>query len=359
MPALLHTCAFAISLFVQSWASPLAGAWVFFHLAGCAVLLHSGDGRGRHGPLWYAALAWLLAVGASAFLFAPVRGGAAFMWVLAAMPSLALCLRGDQLKPYFAGFLGVTALYAAGLVLQLAFDTHTTAFFYEGRHSWPLIDPNNGAAVVILALLPGLWLALFHNPRWWLLLPLFATALWATGSKAGFVAGAVGALVLFTARYGRTVFLLAATAGAAGGASAFFFRPDGIVTFAHSFADRFPIWEASWPLVFIRPLLGLGLGSFPSYYEQVRTEQYTAGWHTHNDLLQFAVEMGIPAALVFSGLVMTALLSTRRANLASGVTLMAVLAMSMVEFQFYIPSVSLLAGLALAFHMQPNRKVSP
>jgi hypothetical protein len=286
-----------------------------------------------------------VAVTSSAFIFTPVTGGATYMYVLAAMPSLALCLRKEDLKPYFAGFLAVAALYAGGLVLQMWLDVRTTAYHYEGRYAWPLLDPNNAAMVVNMALIPCLHMALNEGRRW-------------HGPVALFCAAGAAAFVLCSARYGRGFVPAALAALALAAASALHFRPGLIAVMAHSFADRFPIWEASLPLLWIRPLLGLGLGSFGHYYEQVRTEQYTVGWHSHNDLLNFAVEMGVPAALVFCALCAAVALTTRRANLPAACVLLAVLLQSMVEFQFYIAPVSLMAGLALGWHISnaPKRK---
>ena len=357
--AILHSIAFAIALFVQFWASPLAGAWVFFHLAGCAVLLYGGQYPAHKGPLWGLTLAWLLAVTTSAFLFAPVRGGAATMWVLASTPMLALCLRKEHLKPYTAGFLAVGSCYAIGLVIQMALHTQTTAYNYEGRHAWPLLDPNNAAAVVNLAFLPCIWLSLSKDRRWSLLVALFALALYATGSKAGFCVAALGSLVMLSARYGAQVLLFAFCVAAFCAPAVFTYRPDLIVLMAHSFADRFPIWEASVQLLAIRPLLGVGFGAFSYYYEQVRIEQYTAGWHSHNDVLQVAIEAGIPAGVIFCLLLAAVAFTTRRINLAAGCAFTAITLQSMVEFQFYIPAVSLPLGLALAWHMlTPSRKAS-
>jgi O-antigen ligase len=351
LPALLHATAFAIALFVQFWGSPLAGAWVFFHLAGCAALLYGGGYPKRQGVVWHLSLAWLLALGASAFLFAPVRNGASVMWVLAAMPMLAVSLRKEHLKPYLGCFLTAAALYAAGLVAQLALNTHTEFFNYEGRHSWPLLDPNNAAAVVNMALLPCVYLTLFRDFRWAAPSALFVTALFATGSKAGFAVAGLGVLTFLSVKLGLDFLLLAAGIGAIEVVGLYFYRPELILLLVNSFRDRFPIWEASLPLAFLRPFQGLGLGTFGHYYEQVRTEQYTVGWHSHNDVLQVAVEMGIPAALLLCSLIAAVAFTTRRANLAAAAVVLAVAAQAMVEFQFYIPAVSIPMGLALGCHI--------
>jgi O-antigen ligase len=354
LPALLHTIAFAISLFVQFWSSPLAGAWVFFHIAGCAVLLYKGDYPRDRGVIWYFAVAWLLIIGTSTFILAPVRNGAAMMWVLAAMPSLAVSLRKEHIRPYCICFLTVMTVYALGLVVQLYLNTQTTFINYENRHSWPLLDPNNGAAVINLALLPCLYMALFKDLRWWILCLLFATALYATGSKAGFAVAGLGAVTILTIRKGLDFFLFCMAIGTIFSVVIYIERPELFLILVDSFRDRLPIWEASYPLAFIRPLLGLGLGAFGFYYEKVRIEQYTTGWHAHNDMLQIAIEIGIPAAMILCGLLLSAIFS--RANTAASVAILAITAMSMVEFQFYIAAVSLPMGLALGCIMN-TRKV--
>lgn len=106
----------------------------------------------------------------------------------------------------------------------------------------------------------------------------------------------------------------------------------------------------------VRPLFGLGLGTFYHYYQVARTEFYTAGWHSHNDMLQIAIEMGFPALAVFMTVFGTALVRTNRANLLPGCILLGILLQSMTEFQFYIPAVSVLAGMALANHIQLRRQ---
>jgi O-antigen ligase len=273
------------------------------------------------------------------------------MWVLAAMPTLAVSLRREHLKPYLACFLAVAALYAAGLVAQMALNTQTLLFNYEGRHAWPLLDPNNAAAVVNMALLPCVYLTLFKQIRWVIPSALFVAALFAAGSKAGFAVAGLGILTFFSVKLGAEFLLFATAIGITEAVGLYIYHPDLIVLLVGSFRDRLPIWEASLPLVFIHPVLGLGLGTFGHYYAQVRTEQYTVGWHSHNDVLQVAVEMGIPAALLFFALLAAVALTTRRANLAAAVVVLAVTAQAMVEFQFYIPAVSIPMGLALGCHL--------
>jgi hypothetical protein len=77
---------------------------------------------------------------------------------------------------------------------------------------------------------------------------------------------------------------------------------------------------------------------------------YIPPTYAHNDLLQFAVEMGVPAALAFCGMAWAAARATCRQNIVSGAVLAALFLQALTEFQFYVPAVSLLAGLALGWH---------
>ena len=93
------------------------------------------------------------------------------------------------------------------------------------------------------------------------------------------------------------------------------------------------------------------MGTFGTYYQQVRIETDTGGWYAHNDILQLAIEMGFPAVLVFCELFSIVAVTTTRRNIVSACVLLALFLQAMVEFQFYVPAVSIIAGLALAHHI--------
>lgn len=350
-PASLHALAFIICLGVQSMNSPLAGAWLLFHIAGCAALLYNGKYNTNPGMLWYVCVVWNLTLGVSAFLFMPVYNGAATMWVLLSMPSLALCLRKEYLRPYCMFFFSIILAYALGLILQMVLKVEYDHYNIGARYAWPMLDPNNAAAIVNLALVPCIYLTLFKDVRWALLCGLFAIALYATGSKAGVGAAGAALLIFSICKYGAECAAFWLAIGIIQGVAAFFYAPDIILIFINALSDRFPIWETSWDLILLHPWTGLGLGLFGKYYQMYRTEQYTGGWFAHNDLLQITAEMGIPCGLIFCILIGTILFTTRRSNLVSGVTLLAIILESMVEFQFYVPAVSMGMGLALGCHI--------
>jgi len=354
LPALLHAIAFAICLLVQFWGSPLAGAWLFFYLAGCAVLLYQGGYPQHWNVTWYACLAWLITITASALLITPTQGGAVVMWILAAMPALPLCMREEHLKYYGRAFFTVILLFASGLVLQMVLNTQVTAYNYEGLHAWPLLDPNNAAAIVTLGLIPAFYQAL-RRIWWWIPVVVFVFALQATGSKAGIGSSAVGCFLIALHRFHTSRMFWYGTALATAAAAILCTKTQLLYIVIDSFNDRLPIWSASWPLASVRPLFGLGLGSFGYYYDKVRIEDYTTGWHSHNDLLQIAIEMGLPALFVFAWLTASVAGSFTR-NVPASCAMLAIWLMSLVEFQFYIPAVSIPMGLALAYHITPTRK---
>lgn len=355
LPVALHSIALIISLFVQALASPLAGAWLFFHISACTLLLFNKKYPLNRGSIWNACLAWLLTIGVSAFLLHPVLKASATMWILIAMPSLALVLHRENIRHYIIAFGTITMLFSLGLIYQKLVNMHYTNFDYEGRIAWPLIDPNNAALVVNTALIPCIWISLFKNERWWVASFVLMFALYATGSKAGFVSLMVNTLIFMVYKNGLGCLLFALLGGVASLTAMFFYRPDIIVSSAATMSERFTIWWCGFRVLEDNMLRGLGLGAWSTFRIQEGETIYVPPTYAHNDLLQFAVEMGIPAALVFLFLMGTVLRSVNRNNIVTFCTIFGMFLQSMVEFQFYLPAVSLIAGLLLATHMVLTR----
>lgn len=353
--ALLHTLSFAIALFVQRMDDWAAAAWIFFFFAGCALLVFDGRRYKFDSFLRVANLLWLIAIGVVVFLFNRVYGVTPVIWILAAMPLLALCLRKEYLKFYLAGFGAVITAFAVALIVQWTFriwppEGIRYTWVFDPTHpaaAWPMVDPNNAAMVLNCALIPCFSLAL-RKAKWFLLWAIFVAALILTGSKAGIAVAAAACLYVTLRIIGSRWWVKAAYAACAICAALSW------LLISVAFVTRFPIWSAAVSLLDIHPFTGLGVGTFGAYYAHIRTEHYSAGFFAHNDVLQIAVEMGIPAAFVFSLQWVIVALETCRANIVSGAALFALLAQSMVEFQFYVPAVSLLAGLAFAWHTYHN-----
>lgn len=110
------------------------------------------------------------------------------------------------------------------------------------------------------------------------------------------------------------------------------------------------LWNEGCQLWKLHPWKGIGLGQLKFYAVPIDGEMRLPPDFLHNDTIQFAVEMGTPVALVFVLLVLAAVRQACKANLVTSCTLLAVFIQSCMEFQFYLPSVTLCAGLALAWH---------
>lgn len=359
MPAILHGIALLIALNVQSMTSPLAGAWLLFHLAGCLWIYTPPKEK---NPVWRACLLWLIALGVSTFIMAPVTNGAATMWVMAAAPILALSMRKEYLQDYITATLVVLVIYAVVLIGEMVFTIGYTNYnvLVVGRNhlasAWPLMDPNNAACVMNTALLPCFYMAL-RKPKWFWLCAVFCVALYATASRTGAAVAVFFAIILLLERFPKLVREWeAALIGIIIAAGVY----HKYIQHDPSLAVRMEIWKASAQLVLLHPDVGVGLGSFSTYYNMVRTEHVTAGYFAHNDLLQIFIEMGVLCAFIFGCLMVVVWDKTTRANIASACVILSVFLHSMMEFQFYLPSVSIIVGLALAHHnltYQPENKI--
>lgn len=363
--ALLHTLSFAIALFIQRMDDWPAMAYIFFFFAGCALLVFDGKQYDKMSLVRGTNLAWLVAVGAVVFLFHKAYGITPEVWCLASMPMLALFLKKENLWGYATGFGAVITLFAFSLDFQflLGIFPESGAIRYtwfipsQPAVAWPMIDPNNAALVLNCALLPFFHYALYPRPEidnedtrvsirifYSLLCIPLALALFFTGSKAGIICALAAIFYLSVRKDGwRPGHALVAGLGILGGI--YFCAP-----LLASFGSRLPMWHGAAKLLELAPWDGTGVGTFANYYKVTRMETYSSGFFAHNDVLQIAIEMGIPVAFVFITQWLAVAVTTWKANDVSAAVLFVMMAQSMVEFQFYVPVVALLAGIAMAYH---------
>lgn len=275
-------------------------------------------------------------------------------WTLLAMPMLALSMKRKYLGGWIKGYSGVLVFYAILLIGEFLVRAHPINILdWPGAAaaglliapSWPMIDPNNAALVINCALIP-----LFFYKRW-LLTALFAVALLCTYSKAGICAATIICTVLAVYRSEDRWWLGAIVASMTCGIVAAVSHIPATNELWNSTHQRMEIWAVAYQMLSIRPLFGIGLGEFGNVYQFLRTEHGTAGVFAHNDFLQIAIEMGWWSALVFAAMWVSVFLKTCKNNVAAAGVLAAILIQSMLEFQFYVPIVSLLAGLATAYHI--------
>lgn len=185
--------------------------------------------------------------------------------------------------------------------------------------------------------------------KWWLLTLLFAIALVCTSSKAGIVTAFLicGGLALYKSEERWWLGAILACASCAVIFALTELPMNDLFTAAH---QRWDIWRGAAKIEKIESFWGIGMGMFGAYYNQLKLESYSSGNWAHNDILQISIEMGQWATLVFIAMFAWMYRTTRPGNLVAAAVLTAILMQSMVEFQFYVPVVSLLGGLALAWH---------
>lgn len=203
------------------------------------------------------------------------------------------------------------------------FVSHGVEKYFDGL-SGTLIDKNNTAALMVA----GYAGSLIYRKQ--LFAALFFLAILITQSKAGLIASLVCTAYFI---HPRLIFAFIP------------FAP--LLLLSESFVSRFPIWSTTWEIIKDNPW-GTGLGTFAAVYQTHRTEDSTAGVFAHNDLLQFAAELGWLAPLIFIGLIITAW----RAKPQSRIVILGIFLMAMVEFQFYVPAVSMIFALAIGQHLE-------
>ena len=339
--------AFALALQAQTMESPLAAAWLFPLLLACVMSIYKNGAERSRGGMWWAGLAWLLALFFHTFFMRPVPGAASVLWILAAPSIIMLTIQPRHLMPTIKWVGFVLVLYALGLVAQELLQVRYTSGLeaHSGR-SWPIIDPNNAAAILNFGLLATAAAALYR--RWWLApASLFGVTLLMTNSNAGIGAAIISFGFILLALAGKRFIFFFSGLCSFGYIALHYAMPHDVARAISSMLDRLPIWEASlrllsWP--------GLGLGSFGFYYQQIRTEMNSAGFYAHNNLLQIAVEGGALLTIIVLAFGRQVFVTSSRRNIVPAAMLLMVTIQAMVEFQFYVPAIAMLTGLALAWH---------
>ena len=202
-------------------------------------------------------------------------------------------------------------------------------------------------------------------------------ALFFSRSRMGIVAASASALAMFalagiSGRRGRTALLLSVAFVLLASSLAVWIGPGPI---AERFANvsqeysqydqsRLSIWRGTWTLIREHPLLGSGLGTFPIAFTQVQ-DTFLGEFvnHAHNDYLELASDLGLPAALVLFGSVFYLLGRAVRnffcaersfercVALACVGSVLAILLHSLTDFNLYIPANALLFATILGLSL--------
>ncbi len=189
--------------------------------------------------------------------------------------------------------------------------------FSEFRPGWVVGDSNYFSVSVLicvpLALLYGLSA---HRPRWqrWFCLACLTVTLPAMilgASRGGFLGLiAVVAFVLMRSRYGKkALFLVAALVlplalVASVSPLERLLHPNASDQAAAQ--DRLDLWAAGLNMIKAHPLNGIGLGNFKFQVENYEHTADKVDFIAHNAYLEYASELGIPAALLFVGMIAAA-----------------------------------------------------
>lgn len=354
--ALLFGAGLVIALFAQSMASPLASSWLFF--VACSLYLLPRD---RFIPLSlprFFCFWWIVGLAFGAFILQPVANGGATLFILISGPVFALSLRKEQCLTFVKVTGVILALYALNVVAQMVFRAHysdaSVMYWVSWRgglqYGWPFLDPNNAACFIMPGVIASFYMFWRTRARQQRLLfaflfLLFAFALCATGSDAGALVAALGCGLCLTEYFGIIPLLLIALFGGLAGME-LIEAGRGV-----SLTNRLDIWRSCFQILHQFPWRGVGLGQFAFVYQQVRTETMTLGYFAHNDFLQLLIECGIPIGMLFIALFVALLCKTTRANIGTAAILFALAAQACLEFQFYVPAISLLSGIVIACHM--------
>ena len=317
-----------------------------------------GEERGSRRRL----VAWLLVLGTfeAAYGLVQYLSGWQRIFVYAKKYNLEEATGTYINRNHFAGFLEMVIPLGLALVL---YEHSRSLSLRQGRSAMGGVK-----AVIAGESLPRLGLRLFS------LIVMIAGLLFSR-SRMGIVAGACS-LVLMAAVWGlqrRAGLWIAGLVMACVailvlwiGAGSAFGRFGSIGNeFGSAEESRLSIWRGTGRLIGGHPLLGSGLGTFPVAFTAVQST-FLGKFvnHAHNDYLEIASDVGIPAAILLFGSIVlllrrvakTVSLSEGRFEKAVALgclgSIVAILLHSLTDFNLYIPSnalvFSVILGLAAA-----------
>ena len=215
---------------------------------------------------------------------------------------------------------------------------------------------------------------------------LLFSALLFSRSRMGILAASASILVIFflisvAGRHVKTVLILSTAFAILAGSAAIWIGPGPI---AERFEDvsqeysqydrsRLSIWQGTGRLIEEHPFLGTGLGTFPIAYTKVQSTflgEFVN--HAHNDYLEIASDLGLPAALaLFASLIYLfvgaarGFLSAekgfdRAIALACVGSMLAIFLHSLTDFNLHIPANALLFSsiLGLSLAVRPRKSTT-
>lgn len=282
-------------------------------------------------PLW-SSLPWSLALSSAALI-----GAAALVAKAAAdvsrggvpLPSFRAFCIAMIVAGFFSSVVGLVQVFAP----TLADGNFIAKSYIEGRAVGNMRQPNHLSSLLLWAIVAAVWLGEARVVKRWgstLLALLFIFVVVLSASRTGALSMALllawGALDKRLSRHARLVLMLApvvygvfwygtgvwadATHHVFGGETRF--STQGDVS-----SSRLGIWSNTLALIRMHPWAGVGFGEFNFAWTLTPFPNRPVAFfdHTHNIVLQFLVELGIPLGLLVLGLLMYALVQAFRGAL--------------------------------------------
>ncbi|HEY0900640.1 MAG TPA: O-antigen ligase family protein [Micavibrio sp.] len=294
------------------------------------------------------------------------------------LSALPLTLLAVLCHPDRRDIFRFTALLMASVVLLAALYT-LWQFFITGIPRAPgvLANPNNMAALLNIVLLPSLTAFLsghYRRVSGPACAVLFA-ALLATGSRGGLLCAGAGLLILLIALWPqvkaqRRLIGLSLTGAFILLIGFLWLSPSPLAqnlgAILNPLGDdsvqvRLALWKTSLTMLGDHLWTGTGLGTFYLYYPAYRpvADFASLGHFTHADGLQFGIEGGMVALILFYAMIGAwIIMGVRALRTTSGVnravvsgclaSLMALFLHAHIEFQFYIMAILMPAAVMMA-----------
>ena len=286
-----------------------------------------------------------------------------------------------------------TSVMAIGLACMFAFlglsclvqYFFLTEMLFSGYVNWPLANPNSLAGLLSLGVFGGFGWMLVAKDRMQSNMALalsvvLMAAIFTTGSRGAlFALLPVLSMFMFFARkhiskhkkcscmflsLSVAAFVLISVFAPAESATPFAAMGTTFATELALLAARPAIWESTLQILQSNLWTGTGIGTFFLYYPEVRSigDPDTAGLMVHADPLQFAVEIGVFAPLIFYALIGLAIVRTVRALkklemgdaqrvfvLAPFCAFGALVLHAHITFHFHVLSILMVAGPLMGF----------
>lgn len=239
----------------------------------------------------------------------------------------------EDLRPLYAGF-GLGLLISSGLaILQASGYSPVLIMAFGTLPAGVFLNPNlmgETAAIVIVALMV--------ERVWWLGVGILP-ALILSESRSALLAAMVCGVLFAIRRWPKWTLI-----GTPLVAGAIYAITDAKWLASPFGGERWEIWRETGNGILAHPLTGWGIGSFYSTFPKFDTalNWWQATSHAHNDLLEFAFELGIPAAIV---VVLLVLALAWRAKERDRLVLVAIGITAMFGFPLHTGATAVLFGL--------------